>query len=223
MVCFINIFPEKSYSRESWFFHASSSRRALTVGFRTGAAANPMSTASRRAPQNATPTVPMLMGEWQLLQDALAWLERLRALLEGCGGWTAEDQRRLGELARDLLRVAVSGFEGPPVVMVPHPVPAPKASRNSHRAPALKRWSLNERLRELGYPEEVSRSKRIKLGQAVVDAYRQAHGKAPAMADPGRRPHATRVSLYDEADLPLVDGVIRAMLGEPSALTGAVD
>jgi hypothetical protein len=41
MICFINVFPENSCSRESWFFHASSSGDDLTVGFRTIAAWNP--------------------------------------------------------------------------------------------------------------------------------------------------------------------------------------
>jgi hypothetical protein len=35
-------FPKNSCSRESWFFHASSSHSALTVGFHTIAAANPI-------------------------------------------------------------------------------------------------------------------------------------------------------------------------------------
>jgi hypothetical protein len=64
----------------------------------------------------------------------------------------------------------------------------------------------------------VSRSTRIKLGQALVNANRQAHGKAPAMADRGRGSHATRVSLYEAADLPLVDEVIRRMLGDPPGI-----
>lgn len=171
--------------------------------------------------QSATPPMPLLASDWPLLQDALGWLERLRALLEASGGWTAEDQRMLGELARDLLRVAGSGFEAPAVVMTPRPVPAPapKARRNGQQTGTIKRWSLNKRLQELGYPEEVSRSARIKLGQAVVEAYRQAHGKAPAMADRGRGPHATRVSLYDEADLPMVDAVIQRVLGDPPVRT----
>jgi hypothetical protein len=56
------------------------------------------------------------------------------------------------------------------------------------------------------------------LGQAVVEAYRQAHGKAPKIADRGRGAHATRVSLYEAADLPMVDRLVREMLGEPSTV-----
>jgi hypothetical protein len=100
--------------------------------------------------QTAATTMPLLESDWQLLQDALAWLERIRALLEASGGMTDEDQRM--------------------------------------------------------------------LGQAVVEAYRQAHGKAPKIADRGRGAHATRVSLYEAADLPMVDRLVREMLGEPSTV-----
>jgi hypothetical protein len=56
------------------------------------------------------------------------------------------------------------------------------------------------------------------VGQAVVQTYRQLHGKAPAMADRGRGSHATRVSLYEAADLPLVDAVIQQALGDPPGI-----
>ena len=76
------------------------------------------------------------------------------------------------------------------------------------------RWSLSERLTALGYPEDLDRGERIRLGQAVVEAYKQEHGKAPMIADQGTGPQAKRVSLYEDADLPLVDRVIREQLGE---------
>jgi hypothetical protein len=179
------------------------------------------------------------MAEWQLWHDALAWLERLRALLEGCGGWTAEEQLVLKQLAHELLWCVAGLYDTPAVVMTPRRVPDHDASlrlespeldpvpppvRRATRAAAGRRngqrdrgectrWSLNERLRELGYPEDLSRSQRITLGQAVVEAYKQAHGKAPAMADRGRGSQATRVSLYDAADLPMVDAIIQNRLG----------
>ena len=70
---------------------------------------------------------------------------------------------------RDLIHGAASGLVDPPVVMAPHPAPAPdpapvqKSTRNGHRGPAAERWSLNDRLSELGYPEDLSRITRIKL------------------------------------------------------------
>ena len=69
----------------------------------------------------------------------------------------------------DLIHGAASGLVDPPVVMAPHPAPAPdpapvqKSTRNGHRGPAAERWSLNDRLSELGYPEDLSRITRIKL------------------------------------------------------------
>jgi hypothetical protein len=80
---------------------------------------------------------------------------------------------------------------------------------------SARQWSLNERLRELGYAEGLDRRSRVLAGQAVNHAYKQAHGKAPAMAAHGRGGHATRVCLYVEADLPLVDATIRQVLGDP--------
>jgi hypothetical protein len=78
-------------------------------------------------------------------------------------------------------------------------------------------WSLNDRLSELGYPEDLDRGTRIRLGQAAVERYRKKHGKAPQIADRGRGQHATRVSLYPAADLPLIDEVIQEILGAVGA------
>jgi len=169
----------------------------------------------------ATSPLPLFETDWPLLQDALAWLERLRALLEGCGGVTDEEQLVLKKLVHELLWFAASLYDAPAVTMTPRrvpdpaPAPAPPPSGNGDRTATIKRWSLNERLQELGYPEEVSRSARIKLGQAVVEAYKQAHGKAPMIADRGSGAQAKRVSLYEAADLPMVDRMVREMLGEP--------
>jgi hypothetical protein len=83
--------------------------------------------------------------------------------------------------------------------------------------PPQARWSLNDLLRELGYPEDIDRSTRIRLGQLVVETYKQAHGgRAPIMAAHGHGEQGRRVSIYVEKDIPMVDRVIRGMLGEPS-------
>jgi hypothetical protein len=74
---------------------------------------------------------------------------------------------------------------------------------------------LNDRLSELGYPEDLDRSSRVRLGNAAVEAYKRVHGgKGPAMAEDGRQGHAKRVALYEAADLPLVDAVIVDIMGE---------
>ena len=62
-------------------------------------------------------------------------------------------------------------------------------------------WSLNDHLHELGYPEDLNRSMRVRLGQAVVEAYKQKHGRAPQMANHEHGEQGRRVSLYEEADL----------------------
>ena len=90
----------------------------------------------------------------------------------------------------------------------------PTAQSNGHPEPVLERWSLNDRLKHLGYPEDLDRGTRIRLGNATVERYKQEHhGKAPAMAEHGRDGHAKRVALYEAADLPMLDEVIRRMLG----------
>jgi hypothetical protein len=49
--------------------------------------------------------------------------------------------------------------------------PTSQAEQNGHMPPEPRYWSLNERLRELGYPEDIDRSTRVRLGQALVEAY----------------------------------------------------
>ena len=215
-----------------------------------------MSTVSRRTPGGATTAAPTLL-DWGPYEYALSWRERVRALLEDSGGWTAEDQHLINEQARALLVIATTPPQPTLVItpMIPAPDPdpvglsdetplqvetpppverpltvetftptavVPKASRNGHKAagPVQTRWSMGERLQELGYPEDVSRSDRIKVGVAAVERYRQVHGKAPIVADRGSGVHAKRVSLYEVADLPMVDAIIREMLGDPALLNG---
>jgi hypothetical protein len=177
----------------------------------------PSRTRPMRAPTVAA-TMPLLATDWPRFQYALNWLERMRTLLEASGGMTDEDQRLIVQLARELLGVVVHGCDTVPLAPhTPRPVPTVNPKPNGHgpQAAPSQQWSLNERLQELGYPDEVSRSVRIRLGQALVEAYKQQHGKAPRIADRGRGAHATRVSLYDAADLPMVDRLVREMLGEP--------
>src|ERR1700752_2630422 len=149
----------------------------------TWRARRPMSTAPRMAPQGATMTLPLLLPDWQPYEYALSWLERVRALLEDSGGWTVEDQRLINAHARALLVVATTPLDAPLVLPGPTPLPDPivvpiatprpspatkPPSRNGQRAP-VKRWSLNDRLTERGYPEDLPRADRIRLGQAVVE------------------------------------------------------
>jgi len=79
-----------------------------------------------------------------------------------------------------------------------------------------RRWSLKERLRALGYPDRLTRTQHIRLGVQVRHAYCAHFGREPVM-HVGRGPNARRVTLYEAEALPLMDAVIRAALGEPSA------
>lgn len=81
---------------------------------------------------------------------------------------------------------------------------------------AARHWSLKERLLALGYADRLTRTARIRLGVQVSQAYRQDFGREPMMRV-GRGPNGRRVTVYEAEALPLVDAVIRAALGEPSA------
>lgn len=178
-----------------------------------------------------TTTIP---DDWTPLEDALAWLERVLTLLDGTGGSTDRDALIIHDLTRALLLAAAGErlveVETPTVVdpapaqpppetkrlsRSPRRQPAPTAESNGHpaAAPTRVRWSMNDRLQELGYPEDLDRSTRVRVGQAAVLAYRDAHGKAPKVAQTGSGAHAKRVSLYAAADLPMIDAIITEMLG----------
>lgn len=182
----------------------------------------------------------LLGDDLPFLKDALAWVKDVRHLIQDCGGTTPEDLTILGLLARDLLRLAAYGLAPIPVVMTPEPptetdtVPPPVRATSKPKRPAANsqnghthdgagtvqvRWSLNERLQELGYPEDLDRGTRIRVGHAVVEAYREAHeGKSPVIADSGTGPQAKRVALYETDDVPMVDALIREMLGDPERI-----
>jgi hypothetical protein len=86
-------------------------------------------------------------------------------------------------------------------------------------APTRPQWSLHARLEALGYTEAVTRAQRIKLGQAVAQAYRERHGQPPPVEVSGHGDSARRMAVYEDADLPLLDAVIRDQLGAPPAAT----
>jgi hypothetical protein len=155
-------------------------------------------------PPLLTAAEPPLLTDGHVYEQALTWLERARVLLDDTSAWTVEVQDAMQGMVQALVLcangqhpTAVVATDEPPAPPAagphpeavqsprpPRPRPTPRAAPNGHPpAQEPRQWSLNERLLELGYPEEVSRSDRIKLGQAVVQAYRQTHGKAPAMAD----------------------------------------
>jgi hypothetical protein len=52
------------------------------------------------------PTIPPLLTAYQTYEQDLAWLERLRALLDDTNGWTVETQAAIGTLTRALLLAA---------------------------------------------------------------------------------------------------------------------
>jgi hypothetical protein len=174
---------------------------------------------------------------WHVFEPPLAWLERLAKLMQFCGGLHEDERLVLRDLGLWLLRAAcgqpcaLDTFpETPAPTPTPEPTPAPPAPTaekpkgrpprvptapaNGHPEPGGDRWSLNDRLRHLGYPEDLDRGTRIALGQRAVERYKfKHHGKAPAMSEDGRQGLAKRVALYDAADLPLLDTVIHEMLG----------
>jgi hypothetical protein len=187
-----------------------------------------------------TAVVPPSPLDSPVYEQALVWLERLCGLLDHTHGWTDEVRAAVGGMAQALALVASGDLLLRPGTPVPAPAPdpapvvppdqtihsprhprrrpsAPQPSPNGHHTPA-RQWSLNERLQEFGYPEDLDRSARVKLGQAAVEAYRQARGKAPQVAGHGRGVHATRVSLYAREDLPLIDAVIQQLLGDPPGI-----
>jgi hypothetical protein len=182
--------------------------------------------------------VPPSPLNWPVYEQALGWLERLCGLLDATHGWTDKVRAAVGGMAQALALVASGHALMQPATPAPAPAPDPDpapvvppdqairptrrprpqpsaapSSPNGHQRPP-RQWSLNERLHELGYPADLDRGVRIKLGQAAVEAYRQARGKAPQVAGLGRGVHAKRVSLYEAADLPMVDALITEMLGE---------
>ena len=124
------------------------------------------------------------------------------------GAVTGEPER-----PADAMVPADTRHEAKPRTRTPRPKPVPTAAQNGHAEPEQVLRSLNDRLRELGYPEDLDRGTRIRLGQVVVERYKARHGKAPQIGDRGRGQHATRVSLYPAADLPWVDAVIQDILG----------
>ena len=147
----------------------------------------------------------LIPDDWQGFEYTLSWLERINALLERCGGLRLEDQLRLGALARALLMVVSGGplpqdvqpvptpepTPEPPAPVVQEP-PAPKAAKpktpqprrprvpaapaNGHPEPGEDRWSLNDRLRHLGYPEDLDRGTRIALGQCCLTLVERGAG-----------------------------------------------
>ena len=52
------------------------------------------------------PTIPPLLTAYQTYEQALAWLEHLRALLDDTNGWTVETQAASGTRTRALLQAA---------------------------------------------------------------------------------------------------------------------
>jgi hypothetical protein len=93
----------------------------------------------------------------------------------------------------------------------------PTAQANGHPEPQEKLWSLNQRLQHLGYPEDIERGPRVRLGQAAVDAYKEVHGgRGPRMAENHTDQHARRIALYREEDLPMIDRLIKEIIGEPT-------
>src|SRR5262245_2545854 len=67
---------------------------------------------------------------WEGFEYGLSYLERVSALLGKCGDLCPEDQRLLGGLARDLLRIVCTGLPAnrtppaPQAVLLPDP-PSP--------------------------------------------------------------------------------------------------
>jgi hypothetical protein len=90
-----------------------------------------------------------------------------------------------------------------------------KASPRQASAPAEPCWSLNDRIKTLGYSDRVTRTARIRIGVQASQAYRAHFGREPVMRV-GPSPNGRRVTVYEAEALPLVDAVIRAALGEPS-------
>lgn len=200
-------------------------------------------------PPTDTQPQPPLLTDWPMYAHSLDWLERLRDLLDEAGVWNADFQTALGHLGGALL-LAASGRTTPPVPgcqdepqarpmdgddatrRAPAAPPRPSAPRIEQIEPQAQSmarsrrtqwWSIAERLEALGYPALLTKSQRIKLGQQVVQVYREQHGTSPPMAANGHGPSAQRTARYREADLPLVDEVIRAHLGAPARRTDDAD
>jgi hypothetical protein len=163
---------------------------------------------------------PPLLTDMATYQEALSWLERLRALLEGAGVWTVEFQSAFGQLGGTLLLSAAGRQPSRAAHHTGGDAPL-KVRRNGQQpeglSPNIGQVSLNDRLQALGYASDLSRSTRIQLGHRVVQAYRAQHGgQGPQMGTQVQGARGRRVALYEPIDLPLVDHVLQEVLGPPA-------